>query len=71
MNCDVCSWRARAGCYHIKAVAVGHKLLFLNHSDFLSFLILTSFKSKNQLSPSLFVDMFTNDLSHDVSEEPA
>ena len=70
MNCDLCSYRARVGCFHAKAVALGHKLSFLNHSNLLSFLILTSFKSKNRLLLALFVYMFTNDLPL-VFKQPA
>ena len=37
MNCDLCLYRARVGCYHVKAVALGQKLAFLNHSNLVPF----------------------------------
>ena len=69
MNCDLCLYRARVGCYYVKAVALGQKLALLNHSNLVSFFIVTSVKSKNRLSLALLAYMFITVLSHDVFEQ--
>ena len=71
MNCDLCLYRARVGCCHVKAVALGQKLVFLNHSNLASFFILTSVKSKNRLSLALLALLayVYNCLPHDVFEQ--
>ena len=66
MNFDLCSYRARVGCYHVKAVALGQKLAFLNHFNLGSFFIVTSVKSKNRLSLALLAYMLITVLPHDV-----
>ena len=50
----------------MKAVALGQKLAFLNHSNLVSFFILMSVKSKNRLSLALLAYMFITVLPHDV-----
>ena len=70
MDCDLCSHRARVGCFHAKAEALDHKLSFRNHSNSLSFLILTFLKSRNRLLLALFVYMFIDDLPL-VFKQPA
>ena len=69
MNCDLCLYTARVGCYHVQAVALGQQLAFLNHSNLVSFFILTSVKSKNRLSLALLAYMFITVLPHDVFEQ--
>ena len=70
MNCDLCLYTARVGCYYVKAVALGQKLALLNHSNLVSFFfILTSVKSKNRLSPALLACMLITVLPHDVFEQ--
>ena len=69
MNCDLCLYRAREGCYYVKAVALGQKLALLNHSDLVSFFILTSVKFKNRPSLALLAYMFITVLPHDVFEQ--
>jgi len=64
MNCDLCLYRARVGCYYVKAVALGQ-----NHSNLVSFFILTSVKSKNPPSLALLAYMFITVLPHDVFEQ--
>ena len=53
---------------HVQAVALGQKLVFLNHSNLVSFFILTSVKSKNRLSLALLAYVY-NCLPHDVFEQ--
>ena len=69
MNCDLCLYRARVGCYHVKAVAFGQKLAFLNHFNLVSFFTLTSVKSKNRLSLALRAHRFITVLPHHVFEQ--
>ena len=69
MNCDLCLYRARVGCYYVKAVALGQKLALLNHSNLVSFFILTSVKSKNRPSLALLAYMFITVLPHNVFEQ--
>ena len=70
MNCDLCLYRARVGCFHVKAVALGQKLAFLHHYNLVSFfLILTSVKSENRLSLALLAYMFTTVLPYGVFEQ--
>ena len=69
MNCDLCLYTARVDCYHVKAVALGQKLAFLNHFNLVSFFILTSVKSKNRLSLALLVYILITVLPHDVFEQ--
>ena len=53
----------------MKAVALGHKLAFLNHFNLVSFFILTSVNSKNRLSLALLAYMFITVLPHHVFEQ--
>ena len=53
----------------MKAVALGQKSAFLNHSNLVSFFILTSVKSKKRLSLALLAYMFITVLPHDVFEQ--
>ena len=69
LNCDLCLCKARVGCYYVKAVAIGQKLALLNHSNLVSFFILTSVKSKNRPTLALLAYMFITVLPHDVFEQ--
>ena len=65
MNCDLCLYLARVSCYH---VALSQKLVLLNHSNLVSFFILTLVKSKNRLLLALLA-MFITVLPQDVFEQ--
>ena len=69
MNCDLCLYTARVGCYYVKAVALGQILALFNHSNLVSFFILKSVKSKNPPSLALLAYMFITVLPHDVFEQ--
>ena len=72
MNCDLCSYRARVGCYHAKAAALGHKLSFLDRSKYF---VLFSFSFVfNRRIGSHWLRLHTclsNVLPHDAFEQPA
>ena len=53
----------------MKAVVLGQKLAFLNHSNLVPFFILMSVKSKNRLSLALLAYMFITVLPDDVFEQ--
>ena len=69
MNCDLCLYRARVGCYHVKAVALGQKLAFLNHSNLVSFFYSDVGQIQERLSLALLAYMFITVLPHDVFEQ--